>query len=68
MVYLLFHNFHFRQVHLVAQAEFLAEAVFRTEVLPVQVEVRWFLCTSCTSADSVLGHLAWKAAIRTIFY
>jgi len=40
----------------VADEAFGADVVFRAEVPPVLVEVRWFLCASSVSADSLLCH------------
>ena len=62
MAYHLFHNFRFRQCHLVAQEAFRAEEVFQAEVLPVLVEVRRFLCASSVSADSLLCHFGMEGS------
>jgi len=56
MAYLLFHNFYFRQWHLVVQV------VFRAEVLPILLEVRWFHCASSVSADSLLCHFGMEGS------
>jgi hypothetical protein len=56
MAYLVFHNFHFGQHHLVVQVAMWAE------VLPVLVEVNWFLCASSVSAHSLVCHCGMEGS------
>jgi hypothetical protein len=62
MAYLLFHNFHVGQCHLVAQVDIQVEAALQVEVLLVLVVVYQFLCTSSVSVDSLLCHCAMEGS------
>ena len=68
IAYLLFHNIHFHQCHLVAQVVILAEVACRVEVAPVPMEVHWFLCASSVPADSLLCHIRIKGSRPYYFY
>jgi hypothetical protein len=68
MAYLLFHNFHVRHCHLVAQVAFRVEAAFRAKVPPVLVEVRQILCASSMSTDSLLCHFGMEGSRPFDFY
>jgi hypothetical protein len=56
MAYLLFHNFHFPQHHLVVQV------AFQAEVPPVLEEVRRFLDPSSGPAHSLLYHVGMEGS------
>jgi len=62
MAYLLFHNFHFHRCHLVAQEALGAGVAVMAEVPPLLLEVRWFLCASSMSVDSLLYHFGMKGS------
>jgi hypothetical protein len=52
----------------VAHVVFWVEAAFRAEVPPVLVEVRWFLCASSVSTDSLLCHFGMEGSRLFDFY
>jgi len=58
----IFHDFRFRQCHLVAQVTFWAEVAFRADVPLVLAEVRRFLWASSISADFLLWHFGMEGS------
>jgi hypothetical protein len=52
----------------VAHGAFRVEAVFRTEVPPVLVELWRFLCASSVTADSWLCHFGMEGSRQFDFY
>jgi len=68
MAYLRFHNFRFRQCHLVAQVAFWGEVAFLAEVRQVLVGVWQFLCASSVSADSLLYYFGMDGSWPCDFY
>jgi len=68
LAYLLFHNFHFHQCHLLAQVAFRTDVAFRAKVPSGLVEVRRFLCSSSVSADAFLCHCSMQRSHPDDFY